>query len=143
MTHHLTTPTAAERRLLEQYPGPRPQRAPLDRDVDKSGCGDAIIAAPKGRCAMTRKTTRRRDAGTARQPQPDFQLRWLERYGRMLTDDEIRLIQAHRGLPSSVQAHLNAYASGLIVELASVGRVKAALRALLSSPALPDQRGGQ
>ncbi len=65
--------------------------------------------------------------------------RWLEQYGRTLTLAEITLVQAHRGLPPAVQRHLSEYASGLIMELASDGRVKSALRALLGSPALQDR----
>ena len=92
-----------------------------------------------------RGTTKRRDARPKTSqswPSP----RWLEQYGRTLTLAEITLVQAHRGLPLAVQRHLSEYASGLIVELASEGRVKSALRALLGSPALqdrPEPRGKQ
>jgi hypothetical protein len=87
---------------------------------------------------MTRKTTPRRRSLKKQQPRPDYPKRWLERYGRSLTGEEIRLVQAHRGLPSPYQTHLNRYASGLIVELASDGRVKAATRALRDSPVLQE-----
>src|SRR5688572_25257836 len=88
---------------------------------------------------MTRTTTPRRTTGKKRQPRSEFSPPWLERYGRTLTGEEITLVEARRGLPPEVQTHLNAYASGIVVQLASEGRVKAALRALLDSPALqPD-----
>ena len=92
---------------------------------------------------MTRKPTPRRRPRQKPQPRPEYPQRWLERYGRTLTGDEIQLVQAHRGLPPGQQAHLNAYAAGLIVELASNGRVRAALQAVVQSPALQQPRGAR
>lgn len=92
---------------------------------------------------MTRMATTRRHSPKKPQlrPRPDYPKRWLEHYGSTLTSEEIRLVQARRGLPSAQQEHLNTYAAGLVVELASQGRVKAALRALVDSPALHKPRG--
>jgi hypothetical protein len=48
---------------------------------------------------MTRTTTaRRRTPKKKPQPRPDYSPRWLERYGRTLTGDEIQLVQASRGM---------------------------------------------
>lgn len=47
---------------------------------------------------MTRKTMPRSRRPKKPQPRPDYPPRWLERYGRTLTPDEIRLVQAHRGM---------------------------------------------
>ena len=84
---------------------------------------------------MTRKTAPRRTK--ASQPRPEYPQRWLERYGRTLTGDDIQLVQARRGLPPEQQAHLNAYAAGLVVEHASHGRVTAARRAVVTSRRVP------
>ena len=92
---------------------------------------------------MTRKTALRRRPRQKPQPRPEYPQRWLERYGRTLTGDEIQLVQGRRGLPPEQQTHLNAYAAGLIVERASNGRVRAALRAILDSPALQQPRGAR
>jgi hypothetical protein len=89
---------------------------------------------------MTRTPAPRRRPRKTPQPRPEYPQRWLERYGRTLTGDEIQLVQARRGLPPDQQTHLNAYAAGLIVERASHGRVKAALQALVQSPALHEPR---
>lgn len=55
---------------------------------------------------------------------------WLARYGRTLSHDEIRLVQGYRGLPRHLQEHLRKYASGLVIEHASEGRVLGAAREL-------------
>lgn len=40
---------------------------------------------------------------------------WRERYGRGLTDDEICLVQASRGISRALQGHLLAVASCLVL----------------------------
>ena len=52
---------------------------------------------------------------------PDYPRRFLERYGRMLTSDEIRLVQAYRGLAPEGQAKLSAIASDLVIGRAQGG----------------------
>ena len=74
---------------------------------------------------MTQAATRH-----AQTPRPDYSQRFLERYGRTLTDDEIQLLQASRGLPDAQRIHLRRYAAGLIVEHVSEGRVLEASREL-------------
>jgi len=64
---------------------------------------------------MTRKTAPRRRATRAPQPRPEYPQRWLERYGRTLTGDEIRLVQAYRGIDADAQADLRHRSSLLVL----------------------------
>lgn len=114
---------------------------PVDVAQRSSACWPRARYQMRGKPAFARPCFRRsgkavrddsRDHARRRRPRnpprADFSPRWLERYGCTLTPDEIQLVQARRGLPPAQQTHLNTYAAGLVVELASKGRVKAALQ---------------
>lgn len=66
---------------------------------------------------------------------PLYSKRFLTSYGRGLIEDEIKLVQAYRGLPADRQNHLMAYASGLVLEHASDGRVSLAATAQIAANA--------
>jgi hypothetical protein len=51
----------------------------------------------------------------------DYPKRFLERYGRMLTSDEIRLVKAYRGLAPDDQAKLRRVAAETVMARARGG----------------------
>lgn len=63
---------------------------------------------------------------------------WRAEYGQTLTGDEIRLVQAQRGLPAERQEHLRRYAAALVVDEASAGRVNVEATMLAQHPS-PDE----
>jgi hypothetical protein len=64
-------------------------------------------------------TPRRRAAQKTARPRPEHSRRWLERYGRTLTGDEIQLVQAHRGITEPEQRALRACAAQLVLNRAT------------------------
>jgi hypothetical protein len=76
-------------------------------------------------------------------PRPLYSQRFLEKYGRNLKREEIRLVQGYRGLPAPKQAALLALVSSMIVDGAREAEDAALPYAWqCDDPRVTNQKGG-